>query len=97
MVSSIQSGAGREAAGNERSVGWFAWRRFVASGFLLANTGSAYYYYTYFNSTAPPYAPIVARFDLSTLSNNTVPFFISGAGAIGDVSGRYLSGHHQPD
>jgi len=52
----------------------------VAGSFLLANTGSAYYYYTYFNSTAPPYTPIVARFDLTTLSNNTVPFFVSGAG-----------------
>ncbi len=52
----------------------------VAGSFLLANTGSAYYYYTYFNSTAPPYTPIVARFDLNTLTNNTVPFFVSGAG-----------------
>jgi len=52
----------------------------VAGSFLLANTGSAYYYYTYFNSTAPPYNPIVARFDLNTLSNNTVPFFVSSSG-----------------
>jgi hypothetical protein len=51
----------------------------VAGSFLLANTGSAYYYYTYFNSTGPPYTPIVAQFDLSTLSNNTVPFFVSSA------------------
>jgi len=53
---------------------------FVAAGFLLANTGSAYYYYTYFNSTSPPYTPIVAQYDLSTLNNNTVPFFVSSAG-----------------
>jgi len=52
----------------------------VAGSFLLANTGSAYYYYTYFNSSAPPYTPIVFKFDLNTLSNNTVPFFISSAG-----------------
>jgi hypothetical protein len=51
----------------------------LASGFLLASTGSAYYYYTYFATTAPPYAPIVARFDLTALTNNTVPFVISGA------------------
>ncbi len=51
----------------------------VASSFLLASTGSAYYYYTYFATTAPPYAPIVARFDLTALTNNTVPFVISGA------------------
>jgi len=52
---------------------------FVASSFLLASTGSAYYYYTYFATTAPPYNPIVARFDLTTVNNNTVPFFIAGA------------------
>lgn len=52
----------------------------VAASFLLANTASAYYYYTYFNSSAPPYTPIVARFDLNTLTNNTVPFFVSSAG-----------------
>ncbi len=52
----------------------------VASGFLLANTGSAYYYYTYFNSVGAPYTPIVARFDLNTLSHNTVPFFVSATG-----------------
>ncbi len=51
-----------------------------AASFLLANTGSAYYYYTYFNSIAPPYTPIVARFDLNTLTNNTVPFFVSSSG-----------------
>src|SRR3984957_20781248 len=52
----------------------------VAGGFLLANTGLAYYYYTYFNSVGGPYTPIVARFDLNTLSNNTVPFFVSSTG-----------------
>ena len=57
----------------------FRFATLVAGCFLLANTGSAYYYYTYFNSTTPPYAPIVARFDLNTLSNNTVPFFVSSA------------------
>jgi hypothetical protein len=52
----------------------------VAGGFLLANTASAYYYYTYFNSVGAPYTPIVARFDLNTLANNTVPFFVSSSG-----------------
>jgi Matrixin/IPT/TIG domain len=52
----------------------------VAGCFLLANTGSAYYYYTYFNSSSSPYTPIVARFDLTTLTNNTVPFFVSSTG-----------------
>jgi len=52
----------------------------MAGSLLLANTGFAYYYFTYFNSSAAPYTPIVCRFDLNTLSNNTVPFFVSGAG-----------------
>lgn len=52
----------------------------VALSFLLANPGFAYYYFTYFNSSAPPYSPIVARFGLTTLTNNTVPFFVSSSG-----------------
>ena len=52
----------------------------VAGSVLLANTGWAYYYFTYFGTTSPPYTPIVARFDLSLLSNNTVPFFVNGTG-----------------
>src|SRR5579863_2869789 len=52
----------------------------VAGSFLLTSTGSAYYYYTYFNGTSSPFTPIVARFDLNTLNNNTVPFFVSGTG-----------------
>jgi hypothetical protein len=52
----------------------------VGGSLLLANTGSAYYYFTYFNTSAPPYTPIVARFGLSSLSNNTVPFFVSDSG-----------------
>jgi hypothetical protein len=52
----------------------------LAGCFLLANNGSAYYYYTYFNSSSAPYTPIACHFDLSALTNNTVPFFVSGAG-----------------
>jgi len=52
----------------------------MAGCFLLANSGSAYYYYTYFNSSSAPYTPIRCRFDLTALNGNTVPFFISGAG-----------------
>jgi hypothetical protein len=52
----------------------------VAGGFFLVNTASAYYYYTYFATVGAPYSPIVAKFDLATLANNTVPFFVSSAG-----------------
>jgi hypothetical protein len=62
----------------------------VVGSFLLAETGSAYYYFTYFASSAPPYTPIVARFDLTTLSNNTVPFFVSSAGPSAFFAGDSL-------
>jgi hypothetical protein len=52
----------------------------VAGCFLIANTGWAYYYYTYFNSAFPPYVPIYARYDVDSLPNNTVPFFVSNQG-----------------
>lgn len=52
----------------------------LAASLFLAHTSSAYYYFTYFNTSAPPYTPIVAHFDPTTLTNNTVPFFVSNAG-----------------
>jgi len=52
----------------------------LASCFLLANTGSAYYYFTYFNSASAPYVPIYARYDVDALPNNTLPFFVSNQG-----------------
>jgi hypothetical protein len=52
----------------------------AAGGYLLVSSASAYYYYTYFATAGSPYTPIVAHFDLSTLANNTIPFFVSSAG-----------------
>jgi len=52
----------------------------MAGCFLLANTGSAYYYFTYFNSSSAPYIPIYARYDVDSLPNNTLPFFVSNQG-----------------
>lgn len=52
----------------------------MASCFLLANTGSAYYYFTYFNSSSAPYIPIYARYDVDSLPNNALPFFVSNQG-----------------
>lgn len=63
----------------------------LAASLFLANTSSAYYYFTYFNTSAPPYTPIVAHFDLSTLTNNTVPFFVSSAGPSALFPGDSLS------
>ncbi len=56
------------------------WAVLVAGCFLLANTSSAYYYYTYFNSSSAPYTPIYARYDVDSLPNNTLPFFVSSQG-----------------
>jgi len=43
----------------------------------LTGTGWTYYYYVVFNTVTGPFNAIVKRFDLSALTNNTVPFFIS--------------------
>jgi hypothetical protein len=46
----------------------------------LASTSSAYYYYVHFNTTTGPFLPILEKFDLSAMQNNTVPFVVSDAG-----------------
>ncbi len=38
---------------------------------------SAYYYYVFFASGAGPYAPLAAHFDLNSIKDNTVQYFIS--------------------
>ena len=47
---------------------------------FLATTSSAYYYYVHYNTTTGTYTPILEKFDLTALNNNTVPFFISDRG-----------------
>ncbi len=48
--------------------------------FSFASTSSAYYYYVHFPSHSGPFQPIVEKFDLTALPNNTVSFFISDSG-----------------
>ena len=60
--------------------GW--WVRFVvlASACLLATNSWGYYYYILYNTSSGPFnQPIVEKFNLNSLANNTVPFFISDA------------------
>jgi Matrixin/IPT/TIG domain len=64
----------------------------LAGCFLLAGTSSAYYYYVYFNSSAAPYTPILAKFDLSSVPNNTVPFFVSATGPSAMYTGDTFPG-----
>lgn len=47
---------------------------------FLASSSSAYYYYVHYDTSSGAYTPIVEKFDLNALQNNTVPFFISGQG-----------------
>ena len=46
---------------------------------------------------ASPYIPIVARFDLNTLTNNTRPLLRLERGPVHDVSRRHIGSHCQPD
>jgi len=52
----------------------------IVSGLFLVSQGSAYYYYIYYNSSSAPYNPIPAKFDVNSLPNKTVRFFISDQG-----------------
>ncbi len=54
---------------------------FLAAGFVFANSASAYYYYVSYNTRSAPFNPIVSKYDLNSLTNNTVPFYISDQGA----------------
>ncbi len=54
---------------------------FLAAGFVFASSASAYYYYVSYNSRSAPFNPVVSKFDLNALTNNTVPYFISDQGA----------------
>jgi hypothetical protein len=49
--------------------------------FVLNTSGWAYYFYVYYNTNSGPFnQPIIEKFDLGSLVNNTVPFFISDSG-----------------
>jgi hypothetical protein len=63
----------------------------VTATLLVAASSQAYTYYVYFNTSSAPYTPIPIRFDLSTLSNNTVPVFVSSAGPSGLYPGDSLT------
>ena len=60
--------------------------------FLVATTSSAYYFYVSFNTGSAPYNPIVKKFDLNALNNNTVPYFISNQGPVNAVPGDSFQG-----
>ncbi len=52
----------------------------VSALWLAASfSAQAHYYYEQYATTAPPYQPIVEKFDLNALSNGTVFFYVSAA------------------
>lgn len=46
----------------------------------LSPVASAYYYWIFFAGDSGPFTPIPARFDLSSLPNQTIPYLISSQG-----------------
>jgi len=60
--------------------------------FSLAASASAYYFYVSFNTSSGPYNPIVKKFNLNALNNNTVPYFISNQGPVNTVQGDSFQG-----
>lgn len=52
----------------------------VAAAAVLSPLASAYYYWVYYAGRSGPYNPIPAKFDLSSLSNQTIPYLISSQG-----------------
>jgi uncharacterized protein (TIGR03437 family) len=47
---------------------------------VLSPIASAYYYWIYFAGRSGPFTPIPAKFDLSTLPNQSIPYLISSQG-----------------
>src|SRR5438045_9166273 len=54
---------------------------------LFTGTASAYYYCVHFNNRSGPFFPLVEKFDLNTLQNNTVYFYVSDVGPSGMAPG----------
>ncbi len=52
----------------------------LAVSFLACGAASAHYFYEQFGTSGPPYTPIVQKFDLTTLPNGAVPFYIAAPG-----------------
>ena len=56
------------------TTGWPSWRLLLLS---LSSVSSAYYYWIYFPGRTGPFQAYPAKFDLSTLPDKTVSYFIS--------------------
>lgn len=52
----------------------------AVGGLLLASSASGYYHFVHFFNQAPPYAPVLEKFDLSALPDRTVRYYIAREG-----------------
>jgi hypothetical protein len=48
---------------------------------LSASTAGAYYHFYHYSNRSAPYNPVPEKFDLNTLPNKTVTFFLSDTSA----------------
>src|SRR5580658_709009 len=60
---------------------WF-WRlaRLALAVAVLSPIASAYYYWIFFAGDSGPFTPIPARFNLTSLPNQAIPYLISSQG-----------------
>jgi len=65
------------------------WRlaRLAVAIAVLSPIASAYYYWIFFAGDSGPFTPIPARFDLSSLPNQTIPYLISSQGPVAMMPG----------
>src|SRR5579872_2176164 len=54
--------------------------RFAAALALFAGTAPAYYFYVHYNGKNAPFNPIVEKWDLTALQNNTLYYYVSDTG-----------------
>ena len=59
----------------------------LAAVAALSPIASAYYYWVYFAGRTAPFTPIPARYDLTALSNSTIPYLIQSSGPAVMVKG----------
>src|ERR1017187_9512629 len=60
---------------------WLVRLAVLALACFATSNGWGYYFYVLYNTSSGPFnQPIVEKFDLNSLTNNTVPFFISDTG-----------------
>jgi uncharacterized protein (TIGR03437 family) len=68
------------------------WSLTAAAGLLLSTAASGYYHYVHFATRTGPYVPIPEKYDLATLRNKTVYYFLTDQMPAQLAPGDSLSG-----